>query len=291
MVISNGFISQSKADVIQELRHIAKGKDIQPIPLPYVVDTMTYFISDIGEVFGSQKFKMFYLTKPLKIEKRYSLGCNIRIAMGNKKYKIEYLQNLMYWTFVAKNYIEGIDIAFRDNNQYNYQLDNIYLKEKEVPTTLIANIEKLQSVYRTHFINVAWYVKFVTMDISFDDAKDIASNAFFELCSCDYPYRDDYFIGIWKHQVKKRALDYIKFKNRFVDVVFDDGEERLPSAEKNIEVIDYRKVLSGNKQRQIIELYLSGEEPKDIADFLDISASSVRSSISRSIQKLRETYN
>ena len=87
MVLANGFISKTKFDVIEELRKRVKGKDIQPIPLPYAVETMTYYVSDIGEAFGSQKYKDFYLTKPLKIENRYKEGCNIRVACGNKKYK------------------------------------------------------------------------------------------------------------------------------------------------------------------------------------------------------------
>ena len=62
MVISNGFISQTKEEVIQELRKRIKGTEVQPVPLPYIVDTMTYYISDIGELFGSQQYKTFYLT-------------------------------------------------------------------------------------------------------------------------------------------------------------------------------------------------------------------------------------
>lgn len=119
MVLANGFISQTKFDVIEELRKRIKGKDIQPIPLPYAVETMTYYISDIGEVFGSKKYKDFYFTKPLKIENRYKVGCNIRVACGNKKYKNGWLHNLMYWTYVSKEYVEDIQIGFKDNNQYN----------------------------------------------------------------------------------------------------------------------------------------------------------------------------
>ena len=43
MVLSNGFISQTKEEVIQELRKRIKGTEVQPIPLPYIVDTMTYY--------------------------------------------------------------------------------------------------------------------------------------------------------------------------------------------------------------------------------------------------------
>lgn len=231
MVISNGFISQTKGEVIQELRKRIKGTEVQPIPLPYVVDTMTYYISDTGEVFGSQKFKNFFLTKPLKVETRYSTGASIRVALGNKKYKNEYLQNLMYWTYISKEYVESIDIGFKDNNVYNYQLDNLFVKQKEFPQTLHDNMCILQDVYKSHFLNVAWYARFVSMDISLDDAKDIASNTFFEICNTKYDYQADNFVGLWKTQVRKRVLDFLHFRNRFEDALFNEnGEERIGGA-------------------------------------------------------------
>lgn len=291
MVLANGFISKTKFDVIEELRKRIRGNEVQPIPLPYAVDTMTYYISDIGEVFGSQKCKDFYLTKPLKIEKRYKIGCNIRVACGNKKYKNEWLQNLMYWTWVAKEYIEDIYMEFKDNDQYNYQLSNIQLATPKLSTTLLDNMERLKDVYKSHFLNVAWYVRFISMDISLDDAKDIASNTFYEICKHEYPYKQEYFVGLWKSQVKKRALDFLKYHFRFSDLCDVNGEERFKNQDaRNFEVIDYRKHLSGNKTRRIIEMWLQNERPSDIAKIMDCSLSTVSSCITRSIKKLQQIY-
>ena len=290
MVLANGFISKTKFDVIEELRKRVKGKDIQPIPLPYAVETMTYYVSDIGEAFGSQKYKDFYLTKPLKIENRYKEGCNIRVACGNKKYKNEWLHKLMYWTWVVKEYIEDIQIEFKDNNQYNYQLSNIQLATPKLSTTLLDNMEQLKDVYKSHFLNVAWYVRFISMDISLDDAKDIASNTFYEICKHEYPYTQEYFVGLWKSQVRKRVFDFIDSRNRFCDVCFDDGEERLRTYDKAVDVIDYKKYLNGNKTRRIIEMWLQNERPSDIANIMGCSLSTVSSCITRSIQRLQQIY-
>lgn len=292
MVISNGFISQTKEEVIQELRKRIKGTEVQPVPLPYVVDTMTYYISDIGELFGSQQYKTFYLTKPLKVETRYSVGASIRVALGNKKYKNEYMQNLMYWTYISREYIE-IDVGFKDGNIYNYQLDNLFVRQKQFPQTLYDNICLLQSVYKSHFLDVAWYARFVDMNIDLEDAKDIASNAFFEICNTEYDYREEYFVGLWKTQVKRRALDFVHFRNRFEDALFNkDGEEIIGGgSDNNYDIINYKKHLNGEKTIKYFELYLQGEGVTDIADIVGSTRSNVASSISRSIQKLKEVYN
>lgn len=289
MVISNGFISQTKGEVIQELRKRIKGTEVQPVPLPYIVDTMTYYISDTGELFGSQQYKTFYLTKPLKVETRYSVGASIRVALGNKKYKNEYMQNLMYWTYISREYIEDIDVGFKDGNIYNYQLDNLHIS-LPFPQVLHDNMEKLKDVYKSFFLTVAWYARFVNMNISLDDAKDIASNVFYEICKHDYPHSQDNFVGLWKSQVKKRVFDFMDYRNSFCNVVFDDGEERLHSEDKAIEILDVTKHLSGNKTRKTIELWLQNETPTDIAKLMGCSLSTVSSCITRNIQKLKQIY-
>ena len=292
MVISNGFISQTKEEVIQELRKRIKGREIQPVPLPHIVDTMTYYISDIGELFGSQQHKTFYLTKPLKVETKSNIGASFRFALGNRKYKQEYLQNLMYWTFVSKEYIQDVDIGFKDSNIYNYQLDNLFVRQKQFPQTLYDNIYLLQSVYKSYFLEVAWWVRFVSMDISLDDAKDIASNTFFEICNTKYDYDAGNFVGLWKTQVRKRALDFLHFRNRFEDALFNEnGEERIGGGEQdNFDIVDYKKHLNGEKTIKYFELYLQGESATDIAEVTGSTRNNVSSSISRSIQKLKEVY-
>ncbi len=290
MVLANGFISKTKFDVIDELRKRINGRDIQPIPLPYTVETMTYYISDIGEVFGFQKYKDFYLTKPLKIKKRYKTGCHIRIALGHQKAKQEWMQNLMYWTWIAKEYLEDIQINFKDNDHYNYQLNNIQLATPKSPTILKGNMEMFKNEYNSHFLDVAWYARAVDKDISLDDAKDIASAAFYELCKKDYPYRLGYFIGLWKVKVRQRALDFSNYKKRFYDVELDDNKERFIAMDNVIDIVDFTKHISGNKARKTIELWLQGETTTEIAKLMGCSSETTKSCISRNIKKLKQIY-
>ena len=151
-------------------------------------------------------------------------------------------------------------------------------------------MEKLKDVYKSFFLTVVWYARFVSMDISLDDAKDIASNVFYEICRHDYPYSQDNFVGLWKSQVKKRVFDFMDYRNRFCNVVFDDGEERLHSEDKAIEILDVTKHLSGNKARKTIELWLQNETSTDIAKLMGCSLSTVSSCITRNIQKLKQIY-
>lgn len=289
MVLGDGFISKTKFDVIDELRKMINGRDIQPIPLPYTVETMTYYISDIGEVFGCQKHKDFYLTKPLKIIKHYRIGCHIRVACGGKKYKNEWMQNLMYWTWITKEYIEDIQIDFKDNNQYNYQLNNIQLATPKFPAILHNNMELLENVYSSHFHDVAEYARFI-FDISLDDAKDVASNSFYELCKQDYAYRPDYFIGLWKKKVSQRALDFIDYRRHFCDVELDDNKNRFVAMDNVIDIVDFTKHISGNKARKTIELWIQGETPAKIAKLMGCTLGTTCSYISRNIKKLKQIY-
>lgn len=287
MVLANGFISKDEQEVINELNNMIKGSCISPIPLPYKADTMTYYISNIGECFGSQKYENFYLTKPLKIEKRYKKGCHIRIACGNKIYKNEYIQNLMYYTFITKQYVENITLSFLDNNQYNYQLDNICIKQNNGNEIERKNIELLCDAYKRYFSNVVWYVKFIYNQISFEDAKDIVSDTFFEICQTPYNYDKDYFIGLWKSQVKKRALDFILYNSKFENLC--DLTE-IPYSQEILSCIDYKKIIKGNKTLKIFELWLQNESNDEIAKIMGVSPSSIRCCITRSLQKLKKTY-
>lgn len=287
MVLANGFISKDEQEVINELNNMIKGSCISPIPLPYKADTMTYYISNIGECFGSQKYENFYLTKPLKIEKRYKKGCHIRIACGNKIYKNEYIQNLMYYTFITKQYVENITLSFLDNNQYNYQLDNICIKQNNGNEIERKNIELLCDAYKRYFSNVVWYVKFIDNQISLEDAKDIVSDAFFEICKTPYNYDKDYFIGLWKSQVKKRALDFILYNSKFENL-YDWIE--IPYSENFLSCIDYKKNIKGSKTLKIFELWLQNESNNEIAKIMNISPTTVRCCITRSLQKLKKAY-
>ena len=62
-------------------------------------------------------------------------------------------------------------------------------------------------------------------------------------------------------------------------------------SDSNYDIINYKKHLNGEKAIKYFELYLQGEGVTDIADIVGSTRSNVSSSISRSIQKLKEVYN
>ena len=193
MVIANGFITDDEMLALEEAKRRANGKDVRIAVMPNVC-TMTYFVSDIGEMFGCQKMKNFCLTKPLKIEKKFSPGCSMRYAVGHKKQKQAYMQYIMYSTFVAGVWDDNLTLVPKDGNQYNYQTDNWHPKEED-HSVFLANLSLLQHIYRSNFLRVSHYVLKFSDRISFDDAKDIASKAFYELSRINFRYEPLSFVG------------------------------------------------------------------------------------------------
>lgn len=289
MVIANGFISPDKDAALEEVKRLCKGSEVRVAVMPPLC-TMTYFVSDKGEMFGCQQMKNFCLTKPLRIEKRYSLGCNIRYSVGGGKQSNAYMQYIMYSTFVSHAWDDNIVLEPKDGNVYNYQLDNIKVKSEDY-SLFKSNIDTLARVYDSNFMDVAWYARYVSMDIEMQDAKDIASNAFFELCNIPYPYMSDNFVGLWKSQVRKRSLDFLSFRNRFTEQIFtDDGEERYGKTDRDVEIADLWWHIRGDKRKQTMKMFSEGMTPTEIAEEQNCTLGTVSSCISRTIQHLQGIY-
>lgn len=240
-------------------------------------------------MFGCQQMKSFCLTKPLRIEQRYSPGCNIRYSVGEGKQKTAYMQYIMYATFVSGCWDEKLKLAPKDGNPNNYQLDNIEVKEEDL-SVFCNNVCLLQEVYRKEFKNVVWYAKWVSDKIELEDAKDIASNTFYELCHIPFPYDPNNFVGLWKDQSKKRAYDFLNFHHRFEGLTFDDGEERFGKTDRQVEVADIWRHIRGEKRTKTMQLFCQGETPTEIAEALGTTLGTVSSCITRTVQHLQGIY-
>lgn len=289
MVIGNGFISENKELALLETKKRAKGDDVRLAVMPPLC-SMTYFVSNIGEMFGCQQMKNFCLTKPLKIEQRYSPGCNIRYSVSGGKQKAAYMQYIMYSTFVSGEWSEDLKLNPKDGNVYNYQLNNIEEK-KENYSIFVHNLIQLQHVFRSNFKEVAWFVRYVSSEVDFEDAKDIASNTFYELCNIPYPYNPDNFIGLWKDQTRKRTLDFIASRFRFaVNVLFEDGEERFSSPENFMEVENVWLHIHGDKRKRTMKLFSEGMTPTEIAEEMGVTLGTVSSCITRTLRHLQSVY-
>lgn len=288
MVIANGFITDNEEQAFEEASKRIKGKELRRAVMPPLC-AMTYFISDIGEMFGCRQMKNFCITKPLKIEQRYSHGCNMRYSVGDSKQKNAFMQYIMYSTFVTGVWNEDLKLEPKDGNANNYQLENIRPKQED-HSTLCRNIELLQSVYRSHFLEVAWYIRYVSMEIAFEDAKDIAANSFYELCNMPYDYRPDYFVGLWKNLCRKRAYDFLNFRTRFSDMLYEDGEERFGHTDHAVEVANILECNRGEKRKQYLRLWSEGETYSEIAKLTGAGPSTVSSEVCRAIKELKVFY-
>lgn len=289
MVISNGFISLTKTEAYREVCRRCSSR-VLPVPLP-TIDTMTYWLSEGGEIYGCQQYKSFVLTKQLKIERRYKRGCSIRYAIGDSKQSNAYMQNIMYATFVSHEYIETQNFEFKDNNQYNYHLSNITPKKAQVSPLEHNNLHELKDVYKKYFNKVVRRITLRYTTLSKEDCKDIASEAFYYLCKAG-KYKSSYFLGIWIHIALKRAIDFL-YVHRHYTLHDDDIKEEDFSWWHNFDNIDTEKIfdtIKSERARYIIQRYIEGYTIKEIAKETQIASSSVSCSLSRSIKKLRDIY-
>lgn len=129
MVLANGFITTDRQTALQQLIEQKRGHDCNSDVMPLFC-SMTYFISDIGEVYGCQLLRNICLTKPIKIERRYSKGCSIRYSTSPKHQANAYMQYIMYATFVTRQWDDTLQLEPIDGNTYNYRLDNIRVKDE-----------------------------------------------------------------------------------------------------------------------------------------------------------------
>lgn len=290
MVISNGFISLTKTEAYREVCRRCSSR-VLPVPLP-TIDTMTYWLSEDGEIYGCQQYKSFVLTKQLKIERRYKRGCSIRYAIGDSKQSNAYMQNIMYATFVSHEYIETQNFEFKDNNQYNYHLSNITPKKAHVTPSEYNNLHELKDVYKKNFNKVVRRINLRYTTLSEEDCKDIASEAFYYLCKCRR-YKPSYFLGIWIHIALRRAIDFLHIHARHYTLLDNDIDEDNFDWWHDIDNIDKEKIfdtIKSERARYIIQRYIEGYTIQEIATDTQMASSSVSCSLSRSIKKLRDIY-
>lgn len=290
MVIANGFITATVSDAYREVLSRCDC-DVQPIPFP-TVDTMTYWLSEKGEVFGCQRMATMCVTKPLRIERRYKRGCSMRYSIYGGKQKEAYMQNVMYSTFVSKEWLPDILFTFKDGNQYNFKLANIEPERKRVNQVLIDNIEKFKWEYEKNFINVVNRLHWFHSDIPYDDIKDIVSDTYYYLCG-NRQYRDeDNFTAIWSSVADKRCVDFYRRYLSGRDSLFRDNspEEKFSVPAHRVEVADIWRHIRGEKCKRTMQLYSEGLTPTEIAKEIGSTLGTVGSTITRTIQSLQKIY-
>lgn len=289
MVIANGFITETSQQAFMQVCDRCDGREVRTTPLP-AADTMLYWLSEKGDVFGCQQMKTMCVTKPIRVESRYKRGCSIRYSLGQGRQENAFMQNVMYSTFVTGQWEADMEFTFHDGNPYNFQLGNIEPKQPKESPVLMNNLERLQDVYRSHHLDVAWYIR-KTHDIPLDDCRDIASDVFFYLCAFR-AYSPDHFVGIWKQTAAHRATDWIKHHARYSESLFcpEEGEERFGKPDRAVEVADIWGFVRGEKRKQYLRMWSEGETNVEIAEQTGASYGTVTGEICRAIKELRMIY-
>lgn len=283
MVIGNGFITNTVEEAYKNVCGICRGKDVRVAPLP-TIDAMTYWISDIGEIFGCQRTTNMCLTKPLRIDRRYKKGCSMRYAIGGGKQSQAFMQDIMYCTFVLGKWEENLSLQPTDGNPYNYQLNNIKTNNTDVlqkRNIMLENMVRLQDVYKSEFISVAWYIRKWCGYISFEECKDLVSDAFYYLCGFK-EFLPTNFVGLWKQVSVKRAYDYYakhKRHHSFVEWATWDKPIEIANAD-----------MLSRRRKQILLAHFRGDTNSEIAKDLGISTGNIRAEICRGKQLLKTYY-
>lgn len=290
MVIANGFITATVSEAYKEVNNRC-GCTVQPIPFP-TVDTMTYWLSEKGEIFGCQLMRNMCVTKPLRVERRYKRGCHMRYSIPGGKQKEAYMQNVMYSTYVAKEWLPDLMFTFKDGCQYNFLLGNIEPIKPKANQIMLDNIKTFQCDYDKHFTKVVNHIHWVYNDIPYDDLKDIASDTFFYLCGARYYRGNDNFTAIWIRMTERRCIDYYRrYLSGREDLFHEDSrEEKFSVPAHRVEVADIWRHLRGEKCKRTMKLYSEGMTPTEISKEMDSTLSTVSSCITRSILHLQKIY-
>lgn len=244
-------------------------------------------------MFGCQRMSSMCITKPLKIERKYKRGCHMRYSIYGGKQKEVFMQNVMYSTFVAKEFLPDMQFTFRDGNQYNFSLGNIEPVKPKVNQKLLDNMDYMKSIYEKEFNNVVNHINWTNSDIPKDDSKDIVSETFFYLCGFRYYGKEDNFTAIWMKVSELRAIDWRRNYLFGKEGLFlEDSEERFTSpAAPPVEIADIWRHIRGEKTTRIMQLYYNEDlTPTEIAQEIGSTLSNVGSCITHTTQKLKQIY-
>lgn len=283
MVIGNGFFSDTLPDAIQEMELRAQS-NVALVPLP-VNGNIAYYISERGHTFGVQQIGSRYIIRQKK-NIRLKKGWSMRWSSDAKDHQTD-MCLCMYNAFVVKAWQDKILPSYKDGNQYNCILSNLYIPEKVFHQEYVDRMNLLADVYKDNFRKVCYFLQWRT-GINFEDAKDITSEVFLNLTTTGYNptvYLDSGFVGLWKKNGVRRTYDFFKHKSMNV---YDT--DLCHSKDKGFE-IDLIPVLHGTKRQNYVRHYIEGYSHSEIAKITNSKTSTVRSECSRAMKFLKRYLN
>lgn len=291
MVIANGFVTPTKGEAYSEVCKMSKGKDIRIIPFP-TVDTMTYWISDLGEVYGCQQYKTMFLTKQLNVRRRYKKGSHIVVTYGHRRTTELYMHDIMYSTYVLGFFQNNLPILFKDNNRHNYLLNNLYLddsREIELQNIYLKNMKDMQHIYINDFTKIVNIIaQSFQYEFSEDLCKDFVSEAFHSLCSTSLEHIKN-FSACWIKKCHLLAIDFLRKNSKNIPI--SENEDLFPCYDKPKDImIDVTQYIDGDKRKTIMKKFISGDTLSEIANDLNTNYSTIGSETSRCMSIIRRHF-
>ena len=290
MVIGNGFFSDNQEAALQEMQERSKC-EVKHLPFP-TVGNITYYIGYTGDLYGQQIIQGRPLTRQRK-HLKYSLGYKARLSVAPHKEANFYLHVLTWSAFILNRWDPDVDLEFKNGNCYDVRPSNLQIRKPVIPTEWAETMERRKDIYTSHFIDVAWYVNYVT-GMMYEDCKDIAQDAFIYLC-CDgymgHQRETNEFVGLWKRVARFRAIDRLKHQE-YRQVVGDDYDVILKTHGQDVNTFefDWFKAQPGKKSQQYLHLWIEGARPTEIAKECGVTLGTVGSGLTRSMQFMRKYF-
>jgi RNA polymerase sigma-70 factor (ECF subfamily) len=181
--------------------------------------------------------------------------------------------------------------------------------ETELLNKIKDNPDDFSQLFKLYYKPIFGYILRRTGD--FDESADIAANTFFKAFRHinNFTYKG-ISIKVWLYRIATNEMNqYFRYKqkqNSFLSKVeFDNkkmfgnflSEDRkelemeLQKHEQFLFVLKHLKTLSVKYQEVISLRYFEGKENKEIAEILNINEGTLKSLISRGLEKLRKKCN
>ena len=281
MVIGNGFFSDNREAALQEMQQRSQC-EVRHLPFP-TVGNITYYIGYTGDLYGQQMIQGRPLTRQRKHQK-YSIGYTARLSAAPHKEQAFHLQVLTWSAFVMNRWQPDVDLEFINGNPYDVRPSNLQERRPVIPPEWAATMERRKDMYRSHFLDVAWSVNYVTGQ-SLDDCKDAAQDAFIYLCCEGYMGRQretDEFIGLWKRVARFRAIDRLKHVGDRQE--YGTIDEQPSHYMRGGYEFDWFTLQPGDKRQRYLRMWIEGNTPTEIARECGVTLGTFGSSICRSMQ-------
>jgi RNA polymerase sigma-70 factor (ECF subfamily) len=183
------------------------------------------------------------------------------------------------------------------------------MNDKELLDKIKNNPADFSELFKLYYKPIFGYVLRRTGD--FDDTADIAANTFFNAYSHihNFSYKG-ISIKVWLYRIATNEVNlYFRYKQKhnslferidladkdlFNDYLHDDKlelEMELQKHDKFLAVLESLKTLPVKYQEVISLRYFEGKDNKEIIEILSINEGTLKSLLSRGLEKLRKKCN